>query len=350
MKKKYLYSLVVFVLLLAIVGATYYFFKKSPEDNSRKFDLPREELKPVEKQMVLRVHRYEQDLFALSLDSLSEGIERLAQVYPENLIAEAAWQNPDMIFQLRGYLQDSGIVEIVKKTMTVFPDLSPFLAEMKPALARYLYYFPDAEIPEIYTLVPGLVLDMPSVYMIDNNLFIHLDLYLGSQTKLYDKYGLPKYISERCDPKFLAIDCFKKALVYRHLSDSPAKTLLDAMIFEGKKLYFTEMNFPDRPRQDIIGYNENKYSWAEAHQFDVWNYLISKNELFSTGDKERQIYIEESPFTKRFSHESPGRIGTFIGWKIVQGFMKKHTEVSLQQLMQMEDARYILKESGYKPK
>ena len=47
--------------------------------------------------------------------------------------------------------------------------------------------------------------------------------------------------------------------------------------------------------------------------------------------------------------ESPGRIGNWVGWKIVKKYMNKHSNVSLHELMSEKNAQQILSKSGYKP-
>jgi uncharacterized protein YjaZ len=62
-------------------------------------------------------------------------------------------------------------------------------------------------------------------------------------------------------------------------------------------------------------------------------------------------FINLAPFSKFYleiDNESPGRIGTWIGWQIVRSFMTNN-EVSLQQMLKM-DAKELFDKSKYKPK
>jgi hypothetical protein len=124
---------------------------------------------------------------------------------------------------------------------------------------------------------------------------------------------------------------------------------MDNMITEGKRLYFTEMMFPDWEERLIIGYSEEKYKWATDYLGNAWSYLIEKNELFGKGEALIRCYIEEAPFTKPFGNESPGRIGAFIGWKLIQSYMKNNPEVTLPELMQDFDYQKILNSAKFKP-
>jgi uncharacterized protein YjaZ len=60
-------------------------------------------------------------------------------------------------------------------------------------------------------------------------------------------------------------------------------------------------------------------------------------------------YLNDGPFTAEISQEAPGRIGIWVGWRIVDSYMRHHPEVSIQQLMAESDAQKILEYSYYKP-
>jgi hypothetical protein len=59
--------------------------------------------------------------------------------------------------------------------------------------------------------------------------------------------------------------------------------------------------------------------------------------------------MNDAPFTATISQESPGRLGTWVGWQIIKSYMDENTDVSLQQLMKTTDYQLILNKSGYQP-
>jgi hypothetical protein len=326
-----------------------YSFKLYHPKNDSAFYIPKNEISSIQKNVQVSIYRYEKDLFSADITNLPTEIEKLSHHYPEILIAKEVWNDPEMVEQLQLYLQDPIIQGIFKETQQVIPNVDLFQNQLSVALIRYLYYFPDATIPVFYTLIPGIDINTPSVYGFDNDVFINIDMYLGENYKLYGQYGMPKYISERCNQRYLLIDCFKNVIVYRHLPEKSLSTLLDYMIFEGKKLYFTKMMLPDTLDRNIIGYNQDKFVWAEKNQQEVWNYIIEKGALFSHHDKELKMYINETPYTKIFGNQSPGRLGTYIGWQIVKSYMEHNKDVTIQELLNNTNADEILKLSKYKP-
>lgn len=338
-------------------------------------DVDTKEVAEIQKKTDITLHRYEKDLFSNEMCTLAEKVmtevhqngiptqgnmsenlkaiaqkvENLSGKYPEELIQKGVWNDPMMLLQLSNYLCDPVIKDIYQNSIKVYPTLDDVEKEIEDALGYYLYYYDTAKVMNFYTLVPGIDLQMPSVYAIGDNMFINLDMYLGENNKHYQSFGVPKFIQQRCDKKYIAIDCFKKAIVYKHLPNKARITLLDHMIYEGKKLYFTEVMFPNREEMDIIGYTQQKYAWATQYEGDVWKYLLEKNLLFSKDNEPVLKMIEEAPFTKPFNNESPGRMGAFIGWKIVQSYMKNNPNATLQALMNETDSRKILNAAKYNP-
>lgn len=351
MKKKAIFTIVSAALLLTAVGILlWHFHNSSATDNTRKHDVSTSEVRKVERQVDIHINRYEKDLFSLDTARLSEELQRLSSVYPELLIDKNSWKDPQMLFQLKAYITDPVILEIYHDVMKVYPDLKDVETELNTAMSYYLNYFPNDSLPSFYSLVPGLNTDMPTVYGYGNDIFIHLDMYLGKNYKYYSQIGMPNFVSQRCEKKYLAVDCFSKAMVYRYLPEKSPVSLLDNIIYEGKKMYFTEMMFPDREEMDVIEYMPEKYAWAVENQGKVWSYIIEKDLLFSKQNDVIRQFVDDTPFTKPFTNNSPGKMGVFIGWKIIQNFMENNPEVSLLELMQNTDSQAILNKSGYKPR
>ena len=73
--------------------------------------------------------------------------------------------------------------------------------------------------------------------------------------------------------------------------------------------------------------------------------------LYNSDGKLAERFIDEAPFSKFFleiDQESPGRIGAWFGWQIVQSYMNNN-KVPLQKVM-LIDNEEIFNRSKYKPK
>jgi uncharacterized protein YneF (UPF0154 family) len=334
--------IVIFVLFFVIF--LFFMYKKQPAKNN----ITSSQLREAATQFNIHILRYEQDLFSLDMNNLQSEIERLSRIYPPILIEPDVWNDEGIMTQLRAYLQDTVNIALFNAVEKVIKT-NILTKELESAFGYYKVLYPDDSIPGIITMIPGLDLTMPSVYMYGGFLFVNIDMYVGADNPLYGHFGMPLYISERCEPLYIPVDIFKKVLVYKHLTNSQCSTLLEFMITEGKKLFFTEMMFPAMHERFIIGYSEEKYNWANTYLGNVWSYMIEKNELFGKGEALQRCYIDETPFTKIFGNDSPGRLGAFVGWKLIQSYMKNNPDVKLQELMQETDYQKILSNSKFKP-
>lgn len=307
------------------------------------------EQKAKVKNVEVRIIRYDQQLFSLDPNHLAQGVEQLYGQVPEILIAKDSWKDANMLKALKGYLTDATTKEIYRETQKQYPNLNDLKSQLTSAFKRYLTHFPDDSVPQIITMISGLDFSIPSVWGYDNSLFISLDMYLGANYKNYSVAGMPKFISARCDRKYIAPDCFTKVMAYKHLPDKTLVSALDNMLDEGKKLFFTQTMFPDIPEADILGYSAEKYEWAKKHEGQVWQYWMEKNMIYSKDDDVIRQLVGETPFTRTFGNESPGRLGAYIGLQIIKSYMKQHPETELKDIMLRTDSQKILAESFYKP-
>lgn len=293
--------------------------------------------------------RYEQDLFNIDQNKMAMSFKDMYGKYPNNIIAYGAWNNAEMLQSIKGFINDPVIKEIYKDTEAKYADLTEFKKTITPALTLYLTHFPDENVPSFCTLVSGIDFQMPSVFGYDTTVFICLDMYMGKDYKHYGMAGMPKFIAARCEPKYMATDCFTKALVFKHLPEKTLVTLLDNMIDAGKRLMFTQTMFPSTPQEDLLGYSKEQYKWATENESAIWHYLIERNMVYDNSDDVIRRMIDETPFTRDFGNTSPGRLGWYIGFQIVQSYMKNHPGTTLKELLSMTDSQKFLKESGYKP-
>jgi uncharacterized protein YjaZ len=123
------------------------------------------------------------------------------------------------------------------------------------------------------------------------------------------------------------------------------------MIYAGKELYIKDLLLPEYSDADKMGYKPEQITWCQENESYMWRYFIEKKLLYDTDQKLIPRFINPAPFSKFYleiDNESPGRVGSWIGWQIVRSFMENN-EVSLEQLLQM-DAKEIFERSKYKPK
>jgi hypothetical protein len=294
----------------------------------------------------VHIKRYGKALFEIDTTRFAEGLKKIQPEFSYFLDADLS--DTANIHQIYSFVADTQVRRLYRETMKIYPDLNNLEHELSDALARYKYFFPEKRIPEVYTYVSDMYYERP-VWLKDSVLVIALDVYLGSDYYLYPYLGLPRYKIRCMAPPYITPDVMK-ALYFTDVWTSPKmKTLLDRMIAGGKMLYYLDAVLPDVPDTVKLCYSKKKLDWAVDNEKNIWAFLVHDELLYSTDFDTQSNLINDGPFTKGFSKESPSRLGIFIGWQIVKDFMANHSEVSLRQLMQTDDSQYILQQSRYKP-
>ena len=125
--------------------------------------------------------------------------------------------------------------------------------------------------------------------------------------------------------------------------------LMDNMLFRGKVMYLLSIVMPNEKPENLMGYTPEQWKWSTKYEKENWAAIIDQKDLFSTDIQLIRKYMNDAPFTAPISQESPGRLGTWIGWQIVKSYMEKNTQISLTDLMKDNNYQKMLEDSGYKP-
>ena len=215
-------------------------------------------------------------------------------------------------------------------------------------LFRSKYYFPEDTVPEIYTFFSSFGY---SVVSLDGIVGLALDKYLGKKFYyLYDKVGWSNYQKRRMIKKIIPVDIMQSVAV----SDFPYDTengdnLLRKMIYEGKIQYYLNCMLPEVADTLKWRYTKRQLHWAEKYENKIWSYIVEQKLLFSSEQSEIRKLTGDGPYTSAFTDVSAPRAGSFIGYKIVEKYMKNNKNISLKELMEEKDERKILAGAKYNP-
>ncbi|HAT66024.1 MAG TPA: gliding motility lipoprotein GldB [Flavobacteriaceae bacterium] len=244
-------------------------------------------------------------------------------------------------------MQDTLQKQLNDEVLKVFPSEEKLEDDLIALFQHIKYYFPDFSTPLVFTTTSDVDY-RTKVIANDQFLIIEFDTYLGENHFFYE--GISKYISKTMKPSQIIPDV-ASAYAKKYISVPTQRSFLEQMIYYGKELYLKDLWLPNVPDADKMGYTEDEMIWAVENEVEVWRYFIENELLYSTDVKLLQRFITPAPFSKfnlEIDNESPGMIGRYIGWKIVQSYMEENP-VSLQQLMNKR-AEEIFNDSKYKPK
>ena len=299
--------------------------------------------------------RLETDLFELDPALPSVRLDELHNKYGEILqlfsyvidagdIHVTGWQN-----KLRAFLTDKNNFEIYSKTSEVFSDITLLESDLRKAWRHFKYYFPDDQPPEIFTFISAF---RNSIIIGESVLGIGLDRYLGERSNYYPMIGLYGYQVRKMIPEKIVSDCMYAWALATWPADENIdreRNLIESMIYEGKLLYFTKCMLPNESDSLLFGFTGIQMEFCESNEDLMWEYLLENDMLFSTDPMTIKKLTGEAPFTGYFSNESPGRAAVWLGFKIAESYMIRNREVTLNELMEMDDYQLILEGARYSP-
>jgi hypothetical protein len=290
--------------------------------------------------------------------------DSLANISSKNDLVQLLTRHPvvrDYIFRRAEYQDDSVFVNELYARLSnphfdtlnmevkrVFGDLSTLKSQFEEAFSNMKYYYPDTKVPKVQIVVSGLTDN--DLLVTDSLIIVSLDYFLGAGAKYRPK--MYDYLLRKYDPNDIVPSCM---LIYGignrfNKMQQNDQTVLADMITYGKAFYFAKHMLPCEPDSVLIWYTPEEISGSRKNENLIWARFIESQVLFSTNNKVKQDYLGERPVTIQVGEKCPGRIGQWVGWKIVNKFSESHPDITLPELMALDDAQKIFKESSYKPK
>lgn len=303
-------------------------------------------------QINLKIKHLDVDLLKLRTDEIPAAIPELKRSYGDffdiftyQMIAIGGTEQPNFAQMLSSFVNDT-VIQQVKVSVAQNIDTLRFRKELETAFKHYKYYFPEKEIPKIYTCISGF---NHSVVIAQNLVGVSFDKYLGSQSLFYEKLALPAYKRRNMRPEKMVPDMMQVWADAEWPKSDKENTLFSNMIQQGKVLYFLDAMFPEMNDTLKVGYTKKQLDFCRNNEAKMWTYMAEHKMLFTTDRMSIKRFIDDAPYTASFSEESPGRTGAWLGWQIVRAYMKAHPEKKLADLMNNPNFQEILNQSGYQP-
>jgi hypothetical protein len=215
---------------------------------------------------------------------------------------------------------------------------------LENAFRHLKYYYPDAQVPKIQTMVTGFL--GSDLFISDSLIIIGLDYFGGPGARFrpdVHNYQLPRYQKEYIASSIM----FFEAQKYNRLNPEDRSLLAD-MVWYGKNFGFVRHMMPAAPDSLILGFSQEELAKANVSQTDIWAHLAGNKLLYEHIEQKKQKYVGERPTTFEIGEDVPGGIGRWVGWRIVSRLFSENPGLTLQQVMANDNARAILTESGYK--
>ena len=301
------------------------------------------------------ISRLEQDLFSDDMRPLRERVPELKLKYGDFLqlfsyvintgdIASQAWHE-----YLSMFVNDRVNFEAYAAVEELFSDISDIEEGLRQAFMHYRFFFPERIIPSVYTCITGF---NNSIIIGDSVLGINLDRYLGPEAEFYGRLGIYKYLTFTMDRPYIVPDCMYAWATTEwdyHDMEYGSDNVFSRIIHEGKLHYFVRRMLPRAPDEIIFGFTPDQMKFCRNNEDLMWTYLVEHDLLFSSDQLVIRKLTGVAPFTSYFTNESPGKAAVWIGFRIVEEYMRRNPGTSLSELMEIKDRQLILTGAKYNP-
>lgn len=286
-----------------------------------------------------------QDQMKAAIPVMKRWYGEFFDIFTYRMIAIGGTEQPNFTELLYSFASDT-LIRKLETTVAQKVDTIQLRKDLEMAFRHYKYYFPEMEIPIIYTCISGF---NQSVVISENLIGVSLDKYLGTDSPFYERLGLPAYKRKNMHPEKIVPDMMQAWADAEWPKPDKDNSLLSQMIQQGKVLYFMDAMLPDLDDTLKIGFSERQLEFCRKNESKMWTYLAEHKMLFTTDRMSIKRFIDDGPYTAAFSEESPARTGVWIGWQIVRSYMKQNKEIKLTDLMNNSNYQLILNQSGYRP-
>lgn len=309
----------------------------------------------------VELQRFDKDLFALAQSDFSDAqINALRNKYgsfydfylSQFVIGPRPQQDTANIDKeaLQKFLSDPYINRIQQNINRHFADSKDIENELTQSFKYFEYYFPEVKIPAVVGINSGFSI---GAFTYEKDLLgIGLDQYLGPGFADYDSAGVYQYLQHKMRREYIARNAAEVLYNFYFGSEelSRGKTLAEAMVEKGKKIYVLSYLLPDAPDSLLVGFTQKQTEWCEQNEIEMWRFLNDKDLLYKDNYMDQKRYLDEGPGITGMPPEAPGNVGSWIGLQIVRKYMKETGgKIPLHDLIVKYDAKTILAKAKYRP-
>ena len=248
--------------------------------------------------------------------------------------------------QILSFINNNDMREVYDTINLRFSSISNLKNDLGNSLYNFKNLFSEYPTPNIITMFSGFNY---GVIVEDSIVAIGLDFYLGKNSIFYQRLGDPEYLRFQKQARFITPNILEAWYDSFFSFTNKRTNFLSELIYKGKIMYLISNTLENFYLQDQLRFSKTDLEWCYENEPSIWAFLIDNDLLFSSREKEYRSYLNHAPFSKGMTQESPARIAYYIGYKIVEKYMKNNNEVSIKELMFEEDFMKILTKSKYKP-
>ena len=311
--------------------------------------------------MNVTIIRYDEEFAGLNNAYLLEDIHKLRQrhtqftdlFFREVVRLDTASQTFEE--DVRDIIQDKGYQELFEQVQERFASFDEIHNDINQTIENYLQLFPNhsGHIPKVYTFISGFLYQC---FVFNDKggegLGLGLDLFLGPD---YDYRSInPRdpsfsaYLTRTYNPDYISKK-IAEVLVEDKLLPPAKSDFLSIMLWEGKKIYIMDQILNFKADTILLQFTKDQLKWCKDNEAEMWDFFFRRDLFYETDFSRFSKLVAPSPNSPGMPSEAPGQTGSYMGWRIVSEYMRRHPNSSIQELIEISDAQDLLTLSKYKP-
>ncbi|MBI1782101.1 MAG: hypothetical protein HYR66_12155 [Sphingobacteriales bacterium] len=327
-----------FIIVLFLAACN----NNSPDVSNIKVDLP--------------VERYDKLVYSIDTNNVADGLKKVYVQQPgftnafiaQVLQLHEPYSDTSKILQeaMRSFLTHTQ--QLKDSVWQKFDKNTEWTKGVENGLKYVKYYFPQYKLPKLIGFIGDLT---GREILTQDGLAIGLDYYMGKDFSYYlipeVQTQIPTYLSRRFSVEYLPTNCMQAVIDDLYPDTSFSKPLIEQMVEKGKRYFVLDKFLPKTNDTLKLQYTKDQLNWCYKNEKDIWKFFLDGDLLYST-DPSTSNFVSEGPSTQGMPQDSPGNIGLFVGWRIVQKYVEKHPDITIQQLMKTS-SKEIFNAAKYKP-
>lgn len=212
---------------------------------------------------------------------------------------------------------------------TVFPDLNDLEDNLGLILENAKTEGLDFPKLKYVAVVWG---SLKSIVTADSIMFIALNHFLGKDFPGYSDWE--HYLREFKTPEQLPFALAESLVLYKYpYVRTETSTALSRMMYEGVMTYVKLKIVPNATLSNTLGYSTEQLEWLDSHYQEMWETLIGKNMIYSTSEFDAKRLVDPAPTTSVISPEYPGRVGRYLGYRLIINYVENRSDTPLTYLL-----------------
>jgi hypothetical protein len=304
-------------------------------------------------ELQMKLERFDRDLFEMDQDTMDVAIGALYQQYSDffdvfnvHVISIGQASSRRYSSYLSMFINDPTNREVFEYTNQIFASVAEFEAELTEGFKHYLYHYPDSLPPRVVAYVSRF---NQGLFTVENFIGVGLDQYLGSDCSYYQQMGTPNYLAQKKEPARVPVDVMYAWATQLYPYNDSLDNVLSRMIYHGQLAWFVEAMYPELEEQLNMGFTIDQMKWCRNNEEQMWTHLVEEKLLFSSDPMNIRKLVEDAPYTRFYTSESPGRAAVWQGWQIVKAFAERNPKLSVHQVMSQRNYQELLRLSRYNP-